>query len=48
VSAFACLDVVNSCWRDHRDGIRLHDRLPSTEWQMWFLERWGFVLDGKL
>jgi hypothetical protein len=44
--AFACLDFVNSRWRDHRDGLGVYDRLPDPEWREWFLERWGLRPDN--
>ena len=44
-SAFACLDFINSGWRDHRDGVREYDLLPSPEWQRKFRRRWALELE---
>lgn len=38
-----CLDFVNSRYSVHRTGA-IRDRLPTPEWQRWFLERGGFNL----
>jgi len=43
VGRFACLDFVNSRRTDHLGRNGVVDRLPSPEWQHWFLHRWGLA-----
>jgi predicted RNA-binding Zn ribbon-like protein len=38
-SDFACVDLVNSSFEDHLGSGAITDRLPSRQWQLWFLER---------
>ena len=40
-----CLDFVNSRYSVHRTGA-VRDRLPTPEWQRWFLERGRFELES--
>jgi predicted RNA-binding Zn ribbon-like protein len=42
----ACLDLVNSRWRDHVGGDRVHDRLPLRQWRLAFLDHWGLAGSG--
>src|SRR6478609_5530369 len=38
-SEFACVDFVNSSFADHLGGADRIDRLATSEWQRWFLDR---------
>jgi predicted RNA-binding Zn ribbon-like protein len=42
-SQFACIDFINSSFADHRGGVEQIDRLPTPEWQDWFLDRYGLA-----
>lgn len=39
-SEFACIDFVNSEFKDHTGSDRRFDRLPLSQWQRAFLDRW--------
>lgn len=42
-----CIDLVNSRFTDYLGGECVTDRLPSPEWQAWFLERHGLTPDER-
>lgn len=46
VGEILCLDFVNSRYSVHRTGA-IRDRLPTPEWQRWFLERGDFDLESE-
>lgn len=45
-SSYACIDLVNSRFCDHLGRSGVIDRLASTEWRTWFLDRYGLVVAG--
>lgn len=43
-----CLDFVNSAFTDHTGTHMRFDRLDSTEWRNWFLQRWSFRCSARI
>ncbi|MGE5485486.1 MAG: CGNR zinc finger domain-containing protein [Ignavibacteriales bacterium] len=43
---FACLDLLNSDWHDHRGTGLTRDRLDDRRWLEEFLDRWGLAGAG--
>jgi predicted RNA-binding Zn ribbon-like protein len=37
-----CLDFVNSEFTDYRTGADTYDRLDTSEWRRWLLDRWSY------
>jgi predicted RNA-binding Zn ribbon-like protein len=47
ISDFACIEFVNSAFSDYLGGSPSVDRLPLSEWQAWFLARFGLRLPRR-
>src|SRR4051812_32822726 len=44
-SEFSCIDLVNSAFSDYLGSDTHTDRLGSTEWWRWFLDRYDLTPD---
>jgi predicted RNA-binding Zn ribbon-like protein len=48
LSAYPCVDFVNSRFTDHTGSGQVYDRLELEQWRRWFSHRCGLALEGAI